>query len=140
MIVNIKNREIDWLSIVGKEFKHNLTRVVCSAFVENKLYIQEWVGDNLTGVTSVISTIDSEKCIAHLKIFGYQLTFEEKFYFSIETIQKVEGLILAGFKKLKLNNDNYTVDDIFQENFLTLEEKAYLLNNNIAEIFLKEII
>ncbi|MEG1009820.1 MAG: hypothetical protein RSF67_08445, partial [Clostridia bacterium] len=118
MKIRIKQEKIQWQDLIGKEIINNNLKVVCSAFEEDKLYINEWINDNLTGHTSVISTLDTAKCISHLQIFGYELEFEEVFAYSSETIQKAQGLILAGFNKLIKIDNNYMVDNIFQQNIL----------------------
>lgn len=139
MEVNIKNEEIQWGDIVGIEFTHGNTRVVCSSYNDNSLYINEWIGEEITGKTSVISTLDTDKCLAHLTIFGYTIEFVNNFTFSNFTIQKSQGLIQAGFIKLIKIENNYTVDHIFQQNILLDNELQYLLDNNILEINLSEI-
>lgn len=139
MKVNVKNGEVQWGDIIGVEFTHNNTRVVCSAYSDNSLYINEWVGEEVTGKTSVISTIDKEKCLAHLKIFGYVIEFVDVFTFSNETIQKAKGLVQAGFTKLIKVENNYMVDNIFQQNILLENELNYLIENSVSEMNLSEI-
>lgn len=139
MEVNIKNEEIQWVDIVGVEFIFNNTRVVCSSYNDNSLYINEWIGEEITGKTSVISTLDTDKCLAHLNIFGYTIEFVNMFAFSSSTIQKAQGLIQAGFTKLIKSENNYMVDNIFQQNILQENELQYFVDNSILEINLSEI-
>ena len=140
MKINIKNNEIQWNDIVGKDLLCKNTRVVCSAFSEDKLYINEWIGNDLTGITSVISTIDTDKCLAHLKIFGYSISFEEVFNYSLTTIQKAHGLVLAGFNEIIKVENNYLVDNIFTQTFLLENELNHLLKHNIKNLKISEII
>lgn len=138
--VNVKQGIIQWEDIIGVEFIHNDTKVVCSGYSDDSLYINEWVGEDVTGKTSVISTVDKNKCLAHLKIFGYEIEFVSVFAFSNETVQKAKGLVQAGFSKLIKTENNYMVDNIFQQNILLENELNYLLENSISEISLSEII
>ncbi|MEG0069735.1 MAG: hypothetical protein RR191_05615 [Cetobacterium sp.] len=139
MEIRIINNVIHWEDIIGKRIQNKKNEIVCSNFEEDKLYIQEWLENSTTGITSVISTLDSEKCLAHLKLFGYDLKLIDGFAYSSETIQKAQGLILAGFNKLIKTDNNYMVDNIFQQNILLEDELQHLLSNNILEINLSEI-
>lgn len=139
MKVNVKNGEIQWGDIIGVEFIHNNTRVVCSSYSDNSLYINEWIGEEITGKTSVITTLDTDKCLAHLKIFGYEIEVTDIFSYSNETIQKAQGLVQAGFSKLIKVDNNYIVDNVFQQTILLENELQYLLDDNILEINLSEI-
>lgn len=140
MRVTVKNNQIQWQDLVGKEFLYENIRVVCSAHENDSLYINEWIGTNITGKTSVISTIDRNKCLAHLKIFGYQIEFIELFEYSERTVRKIEGLIQAGFTKLIKSENNYMVDNIFLQSFLLENELQYLLSDEIEEIKLIDFI
>ncbi|MGL5314664.1 MAG: hypothetical protein ACRC92_15545 [Peptostreptococcaceae bacterium] len=139
MKIKIKNDEPQWMDIVGKEFTHNNIRVVCSSFESECLYINEWIGKEVTGRTSVISTVDKDRCLAHLEIFGYKIELIEMFVYSEMTLKKIEGLIQAGFTKFIREGDNYMVDGIFRQNILSDEELQHLLKSNITEINLLEI-
>lgn len=139
MKISIKNDKIQWTDIIGKELKNANVKVICSAYENDKLYINEWFDNNLTGLTSVISTLDSEKCISLLKIFGYNLEFINTFSYSLETIQKAHGLVLAGFNKLIKVDNNYSVDNVFLQTFLLETELQHLLKDNVLELSLQEI-
>lgn len=141
MEISIKNNKIIWGDLVGKETKIESRKVICTSYdsVENKLYIGEWFSET-NGSTSVISTVDSKRCLEHLKLFGFtEITFKNIFSFSKESIHKSEGLIMAGFKKLIKVENNYSIDNIFPQSILLKEEIDYLLNNNFQEISLSEI-
>lgn len=133
MKVAIKNNKIQWQDLIGKEFLYENTRVVCSAYEDESLYINEWIGMDVTGRTSVISTLDKERCLSHLKIFGYQIEFIEIFQYSKTTIRKIEGLTQAGFIKLIRRSNNYMVDNLFEQNILLDDELQNLLDNEIEE-------
>lgn len=133
MKVAIKNNKIQWQDLIGKEFLYENTRVVCSTYEDESLYINEWIGMDVTGRTSVISTLDKERCLSHLKIFGYQIEFIEIFQYSKTTIRKIEGLIQAGFIKLIRRGNNYMVDNLFEQNILLDDELQNLLDNEIEE-------
>lgn len=139
MQVTIKKNKIQWQDLIGKEIFHENTRVVCSSYENYSLYINEWIGEDITGKTAVITTIDANKCLAHLKIFGYEIEFLEVFNFDDISIQKSQGLIQAGFTKLIKSESNYMVDNIFLQSFLLENELQYLLDNNIIELNLSEI-
>lgn len=139
MRVNVKSGIIQWGDIVGKEFIYNNARIVCSSYENDSLYINKWIGEDITGYTAMIPTVNKEECVAHLEIFGYVIEFIDVFVYSSETIQKSKGLIQAGFAKLIKQDTNYMVDNIFQQNILLEDELQYLLSNSIPEINLSEI-
>lgn len=74
-----------------------------------------------------------------LNIYSFELVFEDGSKFYQETITKAQGLIQAGFSKLIREEDNYTVDGVFPQNFLTEEELTYLLSEGIEETLLSDI-
>lgn len=133
------NDQINWKELIGIELETSTSKIVCSNHENDKLYIQEWPLGQLTGVTSVIPTLNTEQCLAHLAIFGYVITLIDGFGYSQETIQKAQGLIQAGFVKLIKLENNYMVDNIFQQTFLPESELQFLLDNNVLEINLSEI-
>lgn len=133
------NNQIQWNDLIGIELVTKSSKIVCSNHENDKLYIQEWPTGEITGVTSVIPTLNTEQCLAHLAIFGYVITVVDGFGYSQETIQKAQGLVQAGFSKLLKLDNNYIVDGIFQQNILLESELKHLLDNNILEINLSEI-
>lgn len=133
------NNRVQWNDLIGVELITKSSKIVCSNHENDKLYIQEWPLEEITGVTSVIPTLNTEQCLAHLAIFGYAITLVDGFGYSQETIQKAQGLMQAGFSKLIKADNNYMVDNIFQQNILLEDELQYLLSNNIQEINLSEI-
>lgn len=133
------NNRVQWNDLIGVELITKSSKIVCSNHENEKLYIQEWPLGEITGITSVIPTLNTEQCLAHLAIFGYTITIIDGFGYSQETIQKAQGLIQAGFSKLLKLDNNYMVDDVFQQNILLESELQHLLDNNILEINLSEI-
>lgn len=74
-----------------------------------------------------------------LEGYGFEVVVKQGFCYSIETVSKVQGLIQAGFSKLIRLDNNYMVDNIFQQNILLEQELKDLLESNISEINLSEI-
>lgn len=98
-------------------------------------------GNGIDEVTEEITaSLGLDRFISSLREnYGLDVVLVEGFSYSIETIQKARGLVLAGFNKLIKAEDNYMVDNIFQQTFLIEDELQYLLENNVLEINLSEI-
>lgn len=74
-----------------------------------------------------------------LNIYSFELFFEDKSVFYKETTIKAQALIVAGFSRLIKQNDDYSVDNVFTQNFLTQEELGYLLKEGFEEIPLSDL-
>lgn len=118
-------------NIVICEFSHELNYVLIKATdIKNSRFFVEKIdtGDLERFKNSILS------------LYGIEVIFEyTKAVFSKVSINKAQALVIAGFTKLIRQGDNYTVDNIFPQNFLTQEELDYLLKENIEEILLSEI-
>ncbi|WP_432204445.1 hypothetical protein ACQ9ZF_05145 [Cetobacterium somerae] len=137
--ISIKNNKICWEELVGKEHDELGYKVLCWQYDSelNKVKINEY--HNEIAYTNDIVLADTERALIQIKNLGFEIILKETFFFLQDTIQKAQGLIQAGFSKLIKSENNYMVDNIFQQTFLLENELQYLLDNNILEINLSEI-
>ncbi|MGL5099592.1 MAG: hypothetical protein ACRC6B_06105 [Fusobacteriaceae bacterium] len=138
------NNEVQFLDMVGKE----------TEFLERKILIYDWdnnhkdcgiIISNLSGVQVGVERVSLglglDIFTQKMAGFGFEIEIVEGLSFSIETTTKAKGLVQASFNKLiKSESDNYTVDNLFEQTFLTQEELQQLLSKKIVELPLAEIV
>lgn len=144
MIIEIKKKGdyIDFTELVGKE----------SSVVDKKTLIHKWDNDrkelgiiindeNNIQIGAEIVSLAFGLVVFMEKVssYGFEVIVTDGISYSSETKQKAAGLTLAGFYKMIKKDENYMVDNIFQQNILLESELQYLLENNILEINLSEI-
>ncbi|MGL6101119.1 MAG: hypothetical protein ACRC0G_16035 [Fusobacteriaceae bacterium] len=140
--LKIINNNIQFIDLVGKT----------TFFLEREMQIYDWdnnhkdcgiIINNLSGVQVGVERVSLglglEIFIEKMAGFGFEIKIVQGFAYSQETIQKAQALTVAGFSKLIKENDNYSVDNIFAQNFLTQEELEYLLSEEKEEILLSDI-
>lgn len=139
-IKRLKNKKILWEIIVGKEIvSPQKTRIICTAYEDNKLFIGEWINDT-QGYTNVITTLDEQRALKQLELLGYELMIvDSNILLSDESKSKIKGLIQAGFINLCKANDNFKIDNLFIQNFLLKSELDYLLSLNSEIISLNDL-
>ncbi|MGL5099172.1 MAG: hypothetical protein ACRC6B_03905 [Fusobacteriaceae bacterium] len=71
--------------------------------------------------------------------YGIKIEIAEGYSYSHEATAKAQALSYAGFTKLIRQDNDFTVDGVFAQNFLSQEELDQLLNDNIEELLLSEI-
>lgn len=131
-------------SLVGYYFKFNDKNIRIYEYNSNNGNLKLAIDVNGNGVDEVTEEISLslgiDRFVKTLKEnYGLEIILESGFVFSQETTQKAQGLMQAGFYKLIKTDNNYTVDNIFQQSILLDPELKYLLDNNVLEINLSEI-
>lgn len=134
--------KIDFTNLVGKE----------SIVLDKKTMIYSWDNDrkelgiiinnmegNRVGTETISLAFGLVTFIEKLEAYGFSVVITDGISYSVDTKNKAQGLIQAGFFKLIKVDNNYMVDNIFQQNILLESEIQYLLENNIQEINLSEI-
>lgn len=144
MIVELKRigDKIDFTNLVGRE----------SGVLDKKTLIYSWdndrkelgiminnTEDERVGTETISLAFGLVTFIEKLEAYGFNVTITDGISYSVGTRNKAQGLIQAGFYKLIKIDNNYMVDNIFQQNILLEDELQYLLSNNIQEINLSEI-
>ncbi len=134
--------KIDFTNLVGKE----------SVVLDKTTMIYSWDNDrkelgiiindmegNRVGTETISLAFGLVTFIEKLEAYGFNAVITDGISYSVDTKNKAQGLIQAGFSKLIKADSNYMVDSIFQQNILLEDELQYLLSNNISEINLSEI-
>ncbi|MGL5658201.1 MAG: hypothetical protein ACRDDK_03885 [Cetobacterium sp.] len=134
--------KIDFTNLVGKE----------SVVLDKKTMIYSWDNDrkelgiiinnmegNRVGTETISLAFGLVTFIEKLEAYGFSVVITDGISYSVDTKNKAQGLIQAGFFKLIKVDNNYMVDNIFQQNILLEDELQYLLSNSIPEINLSEI-
>lgn len=134
--------KIDFTNLVGKESViQDKTTMIYSWDNDRKelgIIINNMEG-NRVGTETISLAFGLVTFIEKLEAYGFDVTITDGISYSVNTRNKAQGLMQAGFSKLIKVDNNYIVDDIFQQNILLEDELQYLLNNNISEINLSEI-
>lgn len=134
--------KIDFTNLVGKE----------SVVLDKKTMIYSWDNDrkelgiiinnmegNRVGTETISLAFGLVTFMEKLEAYGFSVVITDGISYSADTKNKAQGLIQAGFFKLIKVDNNYMVDNIFQQNILLEDELQYLLSNSIPEINLSEI-
>lgn len=134
--------KIDFTNLVGKE----------SVVLDKKTMIYSWDNDrkelgiiinnmegNRVGTETISLAFGLVTFMEKLEAYGFSVVITDGISYSVDTKNKAQGLIQAGFFKLIKVDNNYMVDNIFQQNILLEDELQYLLRNSIPEINLSEI-
>lgn len=134
--------KIDFTNLVGKE----------SVVLDKKTMIYSWDNDrkelgiiinnmegNRVGTETISLAFGLVTFMEKLEAYGFSVVITDGISYSVDTKNKAQGLIQAGFFKLIKVDNNYMVDNIFQQNILLEDELQYLLSNSIPEINLSEI-
>lgn len=134
--------KIDFTNLVGKE----------SVVLDKKTMIYSWDNDrkelgiiinnmegNRVGTETISLAFGLVTFMEKLEAYGFSVVITDGISYSVDTKNKAHGLIQAGFFKLIKVDNNYMVDNIFQQNILSEDELQYLLSNDIPEINLSEI-
>lgn len=134
------NNKLDWKSLVGIIIHLPDREVIATHYDEQdySLYVGEFFQNNI-GQTTKLALMDEEKALEILKILGYELELVDGFNYSQESKTKAKALIVVGFSILLRQGNNYTVDGMFPQNFLTQDELDHLLSEDIEQIELSEI-
>lgn len=134
--------KIDFTNLVGKESViQDKTTMIYSWDNDRKelgIIINNMEG-NRVGTETISLAFGLVTFIEKLEAYGFDVTITDGISYSVNTRNKAQGLMQAGFSKLIKVDNNYIVDNIFQQNILLEDELQYLLNNNISEINLSEI-
>lgn len=145
MIVELKrlNDKIDFTNLVGKESIVDNKTVLIYSWDNDRTELGLMITENSNRKhigTEVISlAFGLVTFITKIEGYGFSVKIVDGVSYSQETIQKAQGLAQAGFVKLIKLENNYMVDNIFQQTFLLENELQYLLENNVLEINLSEI-
>ena len=134
--------KIDFTNLVGKE----------SVVLDKKTMIYSWDNDrkelgiiinnmegNRVGTETISLAFGLVTFMEKLEAYGFSVVITDGISYSVDTKNKTQGLMQAGFFKLIKVDNNYMVDNIFQQNILLEDELQYLLSNGIPEINLSEI-
>lgn len=134
--------KIDFTNLVGKE----------SVVLDKKTMIYSWDNDrkelgiiinnmegNRVGTETISLAFGLVTFMEKLEAYGFSVVITDGISYSVDTKNKAQGLIQAGFFKLIKVDNNYMVDNIFQQNILLEDELQYLLSNSILEMNLSEI-
>lgn len=134
--------KIDFTSLVSKEcIKDDKVILIYDWNNETKdlgLIIQNNLREQI-GVERISLALGLQTFIEKLNGYGFNIVIEDGIIYSLETIQKAHGLVLAGFNKLIRVENNYSVDNVFLQTFLLESELQHLLNDNVLELNLSEI-
>ncbi|WP_330111969.1 hypothetical protein VSU16_04770 [Cetobacterium somerae] len=134
--------KIDFTNLVGKEsVVLDKTTMIYSWDNDRKelgIIINNMEGDRV-GTETISLAFGLVTFIEKLESYGFNVVITDGISYSVDTKNKVQGLIQAGFVKLIKLENNYMVDNIFQQTFLLENELQYLLENNVLEINLFEI-
>ena len=134
--------KIDFTNLVGKE----------SIVSDKKTMIHSWDNDrkelgiiinntegSRVGTETISLAFGLVTFMEKLESYGFSVVITDGINYSVDTKNKAQGLLQAGFSKLIKVDNNYMVDSVFQQNILQENELQYLLSNNISEINLTEI-
>lgn len=134
--------KIDFTSLVSKEcIKDDKIILIYDWNNDSKdlgLLIQNNMREQI-GVERISLALGLQVFIEKLNGYGFNIVIEDGIIYSLETIQKAHGLVLAGFNKLIRVEDNYSVDNVFLQTFLLETELQHLLKDNILELNLTDI-
>lgn len=142
--IKIINNIPKFEDLVGYFFKFENKNIRIYEYNSNNGNLKLAIDINNNGVDEITEEISLslglDRFLKTLKDnYGLEILLINGFNYTQDTIQKAQGLIQAGFVKLIKSENNYIVDNIFQQTFLLENELQYLLNNNILEINLSEI-
>jgi hypothetical protein len=144
LIVELKKNQdkIDFTELVGKETIYSDRVILIHLWDNDRKELGVIIKDlnkNQIGAEVISLAFGLVVFIEKLEGYGFQVVITEGLSYSLETIQKAQGLIQAGFEKLIKNNDVYTIDSIFPQTILREDELQHLLENSIEELRLSEI-
>lgn len=134
--------KIDFTDLVGKE----------SVVLDKTTMIYSWDNDrkelgiiindmegNRVGTETISLAFGIVTFMEKLETYGFNVAITDGISYSADTKNKAQGLVQAGFSKLIKVDNNYMVDNVFQQNILQENELQYLLEKNVLEINLTEI-
>ncbi|MGL5717211.1 MAG: hypothetical protein ACRCX2_29640 [Paraclostridium sp.] len=133
---------IDFTSLVGNESSSQGKKTLIYSWCANKRELSIMIkdeNDTLVGAETISLAFGIIVFIEKLNMYGFNVTISDGIIYSPSTIHKAAGLLQAGFHKLIKNNDNYTIDNIFEQNILDEKELNMLINSDVTEINLIDI-
>lgn len=138
--IGVNKDKITWESLVGKVSVSEYGKTECFDYTEYPTesisIVEKYNGKSYTHKIPILDILSLCETLSRL---GYSIVFDEVIKLSMTAVAKAQGLVQAGFSKLIKQEDNYTVDGIFPQTFLTKEELDYLLSEGIEEMLLSDI-
>lgn len=138
--IPINKNLMKWESLVGEESESIHGKTICYNYTTDPVcsleIAEEYLGKKYSHKIPILDTVFVCGLLDNL---GFEIVFEEQSEYTMDSITKAQALIVVGFSRLIKQNDDYSVDNVFTQNFLTQEELAYLLDEGVEEMLLSDI-